>query len=147
DLTQFTVDAWIYVTAYGSPALYIVDKEDLDAGDANYAMSLTTDDFGNPNRAEILFDSAGHQYVDSTFPIPLNTWTHLAGSYDGTTLKLYVNGVLDNSKVFGTTPVASGQPLFIGRRNSSTPYAFQGLIDEMEVFSHALSSTEVASIY
>src|SRR6266480_600238 len=149
DLTAFTVDAWIYVTAYGSPAEFILDKEDLNAGNANYALSLTTDDFGNPNRAEILFDNAsvGHQYVDSTFPIPLNTWTHLTGSYDGTILKLYINGVLNNSKMFGTTPIASGQPLFIGRRNNDTAYAFQGLVDEVEVFSRALTDAEVLAIY
>ena len=105
DLTVFTVDAWVYPTAV-APAQWILNKG-AQATLANYDLALT-----DTNRAEINFDAptVGHQSVDSTDPIPLNAWTHITGTYDGTTLKLYINGVPNNSQVFGTTPSATGQP-------------------------------------
>src|SRR5439155_12856794 len=49
-------------------------------------------------------------------------------------------------KVFTTTPVANGQPITIGQR-ANGQYPFQGLIDEVEVFSRALTDAEVLAIY
>src|SRR5438067_2475607 len=143
DLTVFTVDAWVYPTAV-APAQWILNKG-AQATLANYDLALT-----DTNRAEINFDAptVGHQSVDSTDPIPLNAWTHITGTYDGTTLKLYINGVPNNSQVFGTTPSATGQPITIGVRNvSPVQYPFNGLIDEVEVFDHALTDAQVLAIY
>src|SRR5437762_11246820 len=143
DLTVFTVDAWVYPTAV-APAQWILNKG-AQATLANYDLALT-----DTNRAEINFDAptVGHQSVDSTDPIPLNAWTHITGTYDGTTLKLYINGVPNNSQVFGTTPSATGQPITIGVRNvSPVQYPFNGLIDEVEIFDHALSDAQVLAIF
>ncbi|HZE56783.1 MAG TPA: Ig-like domain-containing protein [Chthoniobacterales bacterium] len=145
ELTTFTIDAWIYPTTDAPVAQWILDKGP-SSGDANYALSLSK--FPDGNHAEIDFDDAsiGHQFVDSIGPIPLNTWTHVTGTYDGTTLKLYVNGILDNSEMFSTTPATTGQPVTIGLRGTSQ-YPFNGLIDEVEVFDHALTDGQVLTIY
>src|SRR5213076_3143453 len=53
-----------------------------------------------------------------------------------------------NSEVFGTTPSATGQPITIGVRNvSPVQYPFNGLIDEVEIFDHALSDAQVLAIF
>src|SRR5437868_1795518 len=93
DLTQFTVDAWIYPTS-DSGIQWVVDKGDSTNG-INYTLALTSDhhvefDFAPP--------SVGHQSIQSTDSVPANAWTHITGSYDGTTSKLYINGVLNNSQ-------------------------------------------------
>jgi len=77
-----------------------------------------------------------------TANIPLNTWTHLAATYDGTTLKLYVNGTLVTStSVSGNITVTNGM-LRIGG-NSIWNEWFRGLIDEVRIYNRALSVTEI----
>src|SRR5438105_4632541 len=83
DLTQFTVDAWIFPQS--NSAGFIVDKE--AANGINYVLSFTN------GSVEIDYQPGNHQFVDAPVgSIPLNTWTHIAGTYDGPAskqLKLY----------------------------------------------------------
>jgi len=139
DLTTFTVDAWINPTATGSAA-YIVDKSGGNSPGVNYYLALTSD-----NHAEFGFQDGSYRNVDSTNVILLNTWTHLAGTYDGATVKLYVNGALDASLTYSGTPPV-GHPLRIGLRNDDQ-FPVVGLVDEVEIFSRALTDTEVATIF
>ena len=74
--------------------------------------------------------------------IPLNAWTHLAGSYDGGLIRMYVNGVQvgQTARTGGIT--TSNSPLRIGG-NSVWPEWFHGLIDDVRVYQRALSATEI----
>ena len=88
-------------------------------------------------------------------PIPLNEWTHLAGTFDGTSKRLYVNGVVegraDHSSVINLGPLVydPGVPVTIGSdwaRNMSSE-RFIGLIDEVALYSRALTTNEIPAIY
>jgi hypothetical protein len=79
------------------------------------------------------------------YPFDGNTWFHLAATYDGTTIKLYVNGVLDSSKVATFTIGTNSQPLAIGSE-SDGQFMLQGSMDEARVYSRALSATEIAAL-
>jgi hypothetical protein len=75
-------------------------------------------------------------------PLALNTWTHLAGTFDGTTARLYVNGVLIRSNpAAGTLPVSTA-PLRIGG-NSLWGEFVHGRIDEVRIYNRALSREEI----
>jgi hypothetical protein len=72
----------------------------------------------------------------------------VAGVYDGSTIRLYVNGVLVGSP----TPapgsiVASGNDLELGSDPSNPDRLFNGLIDEAALYSRALSDQEIQTIY
>lgn len=76
---------------------------------------------------------------------PLNVWTHIAGTYDGTTLKEYVNGVLvqsiDNSAY--QHRLDTNQPLMIGRLPDPAYFlAWVGGIEDVRVYNKTLSATE-----
>ena len=74
----------------------------------------------------------------------LNTWTHLAVTYDGASLKLYVNGAQVGSRPqSGSIPVTDG-PLTLGG-NRVWGEHFAGLIDEVRIYNRALSSAEIAA--
>jgi hypothetical protein len=73
-----------------------------------------------------------------------NGWTHLAASYDGATLRLYVNGVQVASRAQTGAIVATTNPLRIGGNGVWGEY-FQGRIDEVRIYNRALSQSEIQS--
>ena len=75
--------------------------------------------------------------------LPIGTWTHLAGTYDGASLKIYINGVQSSSlSMTGTLSLSSG-PLTIGANALSEN--FFGSIDEVRVYDKVLSSSEITN--
>ena len=78
-------------------------------------------------------------------PLPINTWTHLALTYNGSTLTLYRNGVaVANSNVSGTL---SPTTLNLQIGGSQFGEYFKGLIDEVRIYNRALTATEIQAIY
>jgi LruC domain-containing protein len=74
----------------------------------------------------------------------LNVWYHLAMTYDGETLKLYVNGQLKNSVGVTGKLNVNARNLSIGSDNASQKF-FNGMIDDVKIFGTALSQTEIQS--
>src|SRR5262249_22498458 len=84
--------------------------------------------------------------------IPLNQWTHLAASFDGSTKRLYVNGVQVASQAglgslvydpSPTVPVTIGSDWGFGASSAR----FTGHIDEVSIYNRALTLDEIADIY
>jgi PKD repeat protein len=71
-----------------------------------------------------------------------NTWTHLATTYDGATLRLYVNGVQVSSVAQTGNILTSTNPLEIGG-DSIYGQFFRGTIDEVRVYNRALSPSQI----
>jgi concanavalin A-like lectin/glucanase superfamily protein len=84
---------------------------------------------------------------DTTEYIKTNKWYVLVYTYDGTTSKYYINGVLKDSVVASTTFKPSGDPLFIGRnQDPSFPYYFTGVIDEIRIYRTAIDPLTVQQL-
>ena len=71
-----------------------------------------------------------------------NTWTHLAATYDGATVRLYVNGAQVSSRAQTGQIAISTNPLQIGGDSIYGQY-FPGNIDEVRVYNRALSTAEI----
>ena len=68
-------------------------------------------------------------------------WIRLTGTYDGTTLKIYYNNTLAESRVQSLGPVyTTGEGLFIGKYGDNS---FNGLIDEVRIFNSALTASQI----
>ena len=74
--------------------------------------------------------------------LPVNTWTHLAATYNGTSLALYVNGVQAGQLLIARLDRASTGALRIGG-NAIWGEWFQGDIDEVRIYNRALTATEI----
>ena len=74
--------------------------------------------------------------------IPVNAWTHLASTYDGANIRLFVNGT-QVAGVAATGSIAVNTlPVWIGANNPNGEY-FNGVIDEVRIYNRALSVTEI----
>lgn len=74
-----------------------------------------------------------------------NTWYHLAFTYDGTAVKVYVNGALENTKsVSGLHDASTG--FSIGSSFGATHY-YHGFIDELRQWSVARTAAQIADSY
>ncbi|UCC22533.1 MAG: LamG domain-containing protein [Planctomycetota bacterium] len=76
-----------------------------------------------------------------------NEWAFYVGTFDGDTVNLYENGVLVNSLPNTITPIATSQPLYIGRWQNNSDWDCDGSIDEVMIFNRALSAAEVEQLY
>lgn len=74
-----------------------------------------------------------------------NEWTHLAATYDGTTLRFYVNGIMEDSMLSTFIPTPSA-PLRIAAGNTETTtanYFFPGALDEVRIWDYARTETQI----
>lgn len=74
-------------------------------------------------------------------------WYHVVGTYDGATIKIFVNGVLQNSQALVTTIGNNAYALYLGENSQQTGRNWNGDIDEVMIFDRALPDTEVLSMY
>ena len=75
----------------------------------------------------------------------LDQWHHLAATYDGTTVRLYLNGELDGS-FSKTGSLENSGDLLIDARANSSEY-FQGRIDDVRIISRTLESTHIQDLF
>src|ERR1035441_7122298 len=100
--------------------------------------------------ALFITDVDGNFYgVRSTDELPIAGWAHLAGTWDGTYLNLYTNGVLAAQGAPGFSDIGvAACPFSIGAGGSCGPAQyFPGLIDEVSVYGRALFPGEINAIY
>jgi len=129
--TAMTLEAWVNLSAVSDGWRDVVYK-----GDDNYFLDLETVPVVGGT-----FGSTGEVMGGRTAPA-VNTWVYLAATYDGATLRLYVNGT-EVSSVARTGPLAtSTYPLQIGGDGIYGQY-FQGTIDEVRVYNVALTPTQI----
>jgi RHS repeat-associated protein len=143
--TNFTLEAWVYPTALPNTPTYwrtaILKAHNND----NLAYGLYAQDNGAYSAGRV--NAGGSETATTnTTSLPLNAWTHLATTYDGAFLKLYVNGALVGNRTKTGAIVTSANPLWIGGNDPWNEF-FTGLIDEASLYNRALSSNEVAAIH
>ncbi len=90
--------------------------------------------------------SSGARWAHSTTVPQVGVWYHVVGTYDGSEIRLYVNGQLEGTASHvGNINTTTGN-LFVGSRSSSDRH-FNGLLDEVAIWNRALSAQEIESIY
>jgi hypothetical protein len=140
-----TIEAWIYPSNQITSQAFIFGQA--------YARQLVVQPgTGGINVAFYVTDSNNTFYgITTPRVIPAAQWTHLAGTYDGTTLKLYTNGVLCRSAALALPALGDLHcPFSIGGMNNSCGASgqyFKGCVDEASIYDRALFAGEINAIY
>ncbi|NUM37327.1 MAG: LamG domain-containing protein [Candidatus Brocadiae bacterium] len=137
-LAPFSVEAKFMMTGTPGDWVRVVGKG--SSSQRNYGL------WYNPVYNYFLFqiyDTPRGVYGDAiiTKGISMNQWYHIAGVYDGSTMKLYVNGNLEQSIAFSATPGITSDNLTLGYAGYHTTHI--GLIDDVALFNTALSGSDV----
>ena len=129
------MEAWVNPSTVNANWRDVIYK-----GNDNYYLEGTSSNASRPDAGMI----AGGSYADAfgTSALPANTWSYLTETYDGTTLRLYVNGTQVASTAHTGAIATSTNPLQIGG-DSLYGQNFAGLIDEVRVYNTALTATQI----
>jgi hypothetical protein len=138
--TPMSVEFWAYRTGIFSVSanLHFLGKRAPGCGGFQYQVA------SDPQTGGIQFGASGGS-AGTGVVMPLNAWVHVAGTYDGTTFRIYTNGVLGGSFVGSLGPQNSAR-LRLGN-SSGECEPFIGLLDEVAMYNRALSGGEILSIF
>jgi hypothetical protein len=154
--SQLTWSLWAKPATVGNGRTFIVKSEITPSINGTWGISSsgtnsTTIVFSIPTTTS---DSNTYGYT-STGVFAADTWIHIVGVYDGTQsgnvnrLKLYLNGNRTNMQYMGTIPtatIANSINASIGT-SSDGLLAFDGLLDDVQIFSYPLNPTQIKSLY
>ena len=84
--------------------------------------------------------------LSSSSQIPLNQWVHVAGTYDGSRMRVFINGQARGSLSVSGNIQDTSNPIYIGH-SQFWPRHFDGRIDEVQVYNKALSNSEIAALH
>jgi len=148
----FTLSAWINPRVYRTARRkyqWIVAKWYESPFNGDYEFYLSGEQLGlsvcQDHRRNLL------DFIKSKRPVPLNAWTHVAGTFDRGRLRLYVNGGQVAEKVSAKVKHTDRteyvhDEVTIGNWWRENTYLFDGAIDEVGIWSRALSADEVAAL-
>ncbi|KXK25998.1 MAG: hypothetical protein TR69_WS6001001290 [candidate division WS6 bacterium OLB20] len=139
--TDFSVSAWIRTTSSGVSR--VLTKEGNTNGQQRYSLGTNVSVAG---RADVSFYGTSVNTAQSTSTVNDGEWHHILGTFSDTNnrLRIYVDGVLEATTTTTQTPVASSNPLEIGRFDSAAGQYFNGSVDQVRYWERELSPREAA---
>ncbi len=139
DLTELgTIEVWAKKNSQKHYQMYIT--KGIASANTGYQLM----DYGTTGRIVLRWGSDGNNIVTDEV-VPTDKWYHIVGTYDGSDLRIYLNGSLSKKVPYTTNAVANTDPLRIGRRSDG--YFFDGTLDEVRIYNKALSSAEIQQLY
>lgn len=151
----YTVSGWVYFdsTQAGTITPALISKNDGGGWGSGWVMGRASGG-GNIVGGKVRMVTQHNRNISSPsskasgWIYPVDTWNYVTVSWDGNTIKYYLDGTLIESGIISVPPDTSSGDLWIGHGRSNWYSVYhQGSIDEMRLYNYALSDTEVASLY
>ncbi|MDA1192671.1 MAG: LamG domain-containing protein [Candidatus Poribacteria bacterium] len=149
NLDTVTIAAWVYPERWNPDLNAIAQKWEDGTNKRQYQITIYQ------QKAWWYTSTTGGDFPRTDLAaavINTNEWVHLVGTYDGATMRVYVNGVLDEEKVQAAGLFKSDIGMQIGGYGPNSPVKynqnrhFAGVIDEVYVFSDAITASEVRDL-
>ena len=135
--SQITLSAWINSRTPGSGTPQVILAKD-DGAHVEYDLQVRS------GKVRFLFNGT---VLTGATTLAANSWNLIAGTYDGATLKIYVNGALDASVPLSAKISVNSLPVTLGSRSKArSPFVFNGILDDLRIYSRALTQTEIQGL-
>jgi len=142
--SSLTVSVWIYINGAGAGSLPTIYSSSKSANGQSGGIAIAY----ASNKIRFYLDrtgSSGWVFAESNSTVSTGQWYHLVGTWNGSTVTLYVDGVAQSTTASASTiGYNTALPATIGKYTSNY---FNGLIDEVALFDSALSASNITSIY
>ena len=139
-----TLEAWVYPTSFKTNPwdCNVICKED-NSSNNGYMLRV-----GASGQLNFGMGNGTSTWAERTSPsnvLVLNKWQHIAGTYDGKRMRLYVDGNVIDSMDIATsiTNTAASINLTIGDHTGSYQRRYQGLIDEVRIWKACRTTAEI----
>lgn len=137
-----TFEGWVKVNSFKASFPYISSVMGVEVGDSNSAMLRFGDGNLANNKLQFILSFGSSQVkLNTNATFNTNTWYHIAATYDGSAMKIYINGTLDAS-VAATGNFTANGILYLGR-NYDNSRTINGALDEFRVWKKALTAQEI----
>ncbi|HWT94096.1 MAG TPA: LamG-like jellyroll fold domain-containing protein [Solirubrobacteraceae bacterium] len=138
DPAQMTIEAWVRPERIDDWQTVLYKRAAADDDRPSYAMFAGSDLYQGVPHIHTFNDWV----LNGPGPLQLQRWTHMAGTFDGTTWRLYLDGVqVDEGD--GPALMNSPLPLLIGGNSAYPNESYEGLIDDVRIYDRPLSAEEV----
>jgi hypothetical protein len=138
----YTIETWLKPSSNSIASGTQVVSQMYDTGGEQISLVIGALDLGNGNIYVGFYSGNGWRYVNIPITPVANTWMHIVGTYDGSTLRTYLNGALLGSTTYSLYGSLNSKGYFIGKRWDGG-YFYTGAIAEVRAYSVPLSDTQV----
>ena len=143
--TAASLSCWVNLSAWGSSYDSLVNLS-TGTGWNDTRLAFVRNDTAN-RIGFCVANGSTYNFTVMTSDLPLNTWTHLTGTFDGSTIKIYVNGVLNNSAATTFNALVYGSAVLnLGSWSNANNYPINGKLNDVRVYNHCLSAKEVKDL-
>lgn len=136
----FSVEAWIYPTDANITNQNVVTNSDIYS-QTGFKFPKTNDKW-NSFTFELSVDNSWKELTASFPSSAINKWNHLAATFDGYFMRIYLNGILVGTQEVTGTYTKSSRNLMIGNNDERSEF-FKGTVDEVRVWGRAVSQCEI----
>ena len=131
-----TLECWVKTDLAGQDNKWLANRVYGGAPDTGYRLGVL---HGRPC-FEVPLTAWSH-HLEATEALPIGRWVHLAGTFDGQTMKIYVDGE-EHGALNRPGPIRPNDfPLCLGNYDEKHPAFFTGLLDEVKLYDHPLTAS------
>ena len=144
--SPFSVEAWV-MPKKNLALQWIALRSVAPNGAADFGLTQKESSTDDGTQRFGFGVSAGNKFfqVESAHPLELGRFYHVVGTYDGTAVRIFVDGQLEGSLASPGSRVVLSTPLSLG--NAGAFWPFDGAADEVKVYERALTAADVQSAF
>jgi len=148
DVDSYTLASWVRYTGVRNDQT--LDRWEVLEKAGAYWMNVRTNGLVRVGGFYGGCASASWRYFDSTRALPVNRWKQVTTTYDGTWLRIYIDGRAAGARRVSGRTCVTGEPLAVGAKNNPTKGLLEafwdGRLDEVRIYDRALTATEVGQL-